>query len=171
MFQKGGFRPFFAGSSATISRDIAFGGTYALLRHGLHLHFLQSPESSYKSDTSQSEDKLISVIEQRRLDTIRFSINMISACVATIVSSPLNYIRNIHYATPPESPQLSVIHVLEELFMQTRQETGYYKQASFFLSRLRIGWGTARVGVGMAFGSEFYYYCSRMTSASASARD
>lgn len=126
----------------------------------MHLHFLPSPGGV--------NTKSLSVLEQRQLDTLRFCINMFSACTATIISSPLNYMRNVHYATPPESPQLTVRQVFQELMEQTRLESGIGKQLSFFLGRLRIGWGTARVGVGMAFGSEFYYYCSQAMGHAAS---
>lgn len=40
-----------------------------------------------------------------------------------------------------------------------RQDSSFDK-ASFLLSQLRIGWGTARVGCGMGVGAYLYSLCS-----------
>ncbi len=86
---------------------------------------------------------------------------MFAACTATILSSPWNYVRNVHYATPPGIPAASFYSIITDLFLLSRKEATLYKRSAFILKRFRIGWGTARVGVGMAFGSELYYYCSQ----------
>ena len=286
MFKKGGMRPFFVGLSATLSRDIVFGGIYALLRHELHEkaveykinnnnnintintntttnnkinnnnnnnannisstsststisnfnpnHDLTSSNSNNNSSsnsnnnnktakaatndtttsnnnnsnsnsnnktakattndtTTTSNNKYTSnnnnnfnnnnnnsenamhstniylyssdntiISERRRIESTRFLINMFSACTATILSSPFNYVRNIHYATPPDVQPQSFKYILYDLIHQANlKEITKYNQLKFVITRLRIGWGTARVGVGMAFGSEFYYFCSQ----------
>ena len=55
--------------------------------------------------------------------------------------------------------------ILRDLYSQSMsKEKGVLGvgRIRYLLARLRIGWGTARVGVGMAFGSEFYSYCSQV---------
>ena len=67
----------------------------------------------------------------------------------------------VHYSTPPEHIPLTTTAIFTELIRAMRLEKGYINKCIYVLKQLRIGWGTARVGVGMAFGSEFYYYCSQ----------
>ena len=177
MFKRGGIRPFFVGSSATLARDIIFGGTYALLRHELQLTWLPNKAISMVPSTTtytatcnsnsisnNSTSKLTldqKLMRERRFEAIRFLINMYSACMATFLSSPFNYVRNVHYSTPPEHIPLTTIAIFTDLIRAMRLEKGYINKCIYVLKQLRIGWGTARVGVGMAFGSEFYYYCSQ----------
>lgn len=154
MFEKGGVRPFFIGSTATLTRDVIFGGTYALLRHELQNAAFDSSGVKVTSDTNITTNKFESYG--------RFFINLFSGCVATLLSSPFNYVRNIHYATPPDTLPSSTIKIFQDLIEQTRDETTTVQKVKYLANRLRIGWGTARVGVGMAFGSIFYEYCSRV---------
>lgn len=57
-----------------------------------------SSSSSYSSGTSNtaSKDKGIRTVY------VQFLVSMVSACSATILSSPFNYVRNMHYACPPD---------------------------------------------------------------------
>lgn len=140
MFQHGGIRRFFIGSSATIYRDIVFGGTFSFLRHNSK-HIIIG-KSFLSSKTSE------------------FIVNMIAASIATILSSPLNYIRVVHYATLPNEKQLSSHQILKDLVISASKEHSFNRKFSYIQSRLRIGWGTARVGCGMAFSASLYKLCS-----------
>ena len=150
MFQQGGLKPFMIGSSATISRDIIFGGVFALLRHELRIEV-------DKNDPVPQDSKFGHKKRNKKYD---FMINILAGCLATILSSPLNYVRNIHYATPPDAKVKSFRVILIELWKDSCAEPTRYLRVSFMLKRLRIGWGTARVGCGMAVGSYLYTLCS-----------
>jgi hypothetical protein len=147
MYKKGGIKTFFVGASATIIRDILFGGSFSLLRHEL----LSSSSSSLinKSLSKQQEG---------------FAINLISAMVATIISSPLNYVRNVHYSTPSNITPLSAYTILKNLSVEARNQSTILLQMHVIQSRFRIGWGTLRVGCGMAFSANIYSFCSKSIS-------
>lgn len=158
MFRQGGLRPFFVGIKATVSRDVIFGGVFAMLRH------IMADYCHKRQWTHQTGE-------------VPFVVNMTSACIATVLSSPMNYVRNVHYSAPPEQPPKRVITILNELYERSTHEYfgickrdgsnsarnliyGRIQQFRFLQRRLRIGWGTARVGVGMAFSSKLYSLCS-----------
>lgn len=195
MFRAGGIRPFFVGATATILRDLGFGGTFAFLRH----EFLGKPMSKNMSNSidsskynnrgargggSNADTSIISrgnssIGVSDRNDKIdlnaerggdrktsktkanSFIVNLFSACIATIASSPLNYVRNIHYATPPSSKAEGSMKILSDLWIAASNEPTLYLKLRHLQSRLRIGWGTARVGCGMAFGAAVYNFCSK----------
>eukprot|EP01035_Chromulina_nebulosa_P017486 gene17486-23039_t len=139
MYKKGGLILFFVGSTATITRDIIFGGTFALMRHELRL---TSPNS-----TSHTKSKT---------KVYPFILDLISASTATLLSSPFNYVRNMHYATPLNEKPLSIKNHLFKLIKEAKLQKTTFAKVKFLQQRLRIGWGTARVGCGMAFGSYVY---------------
>lgn len=145
MFKKGGLRPFFLGSFATINRDLIFGAVFALIRHEVLF--------SYFGDNHPTRSGSI-------------LINMLAGSIATILSSPLNYVRNIHYSIPPGQLSQSAYHTLLALYQASLQEPTFFAQLSYLQRRLRIGWGTARVGCGMAFSATVYETCSLSLTAS-----
>ena len=68
MYRKGGVKPFLIGATATISRDIVFGGVFALMRFELHRSL----------DDSRHHD--------RKTNRNDFLINIFSGCFATLLS-------------------------------------------------------------------------------------
>jgi len=121
----GGLSPFFKGISATVSRDAIFGTSYEVGRQYL---FTLMPSLC---------------TDQRWI----FVSNMAAAALATIVSSPFNYVRSMQYATPPDqSPRRAWPQLLRLWENAKKAECGI---PSYLQQRLRIGWGTARVAVGM----------------------
>lgn len=156
MFSRGGFRPFFVGTTATLGRDIIFGGTYSYLRFEITEYIITINNRPCNDPTS--------ILLKKYESNISFISNLIAGSLATILSSPLNYFRNIHYATSPDKKPDNFITITKDLIHRTRQENTLWKKLSYLQSRLRIGWGTARVGVGMAVGSEFYTMCTRSTT-------
>lgn len=145
MFKRGGLRCFFVGSAATVYRDLIFGGFFALCRH----------EQLLLIRHKNGEDKPPSRVRS-------FVVNVISASVATLLSSPLNYVRVVHYATPPDVKPDSTAAILRALMKSAAEKPTLLAQVVHLQNRLRIGWGTARVGVGMAFSATLYNYCTRV---------
>ena len=84
--------------------------------------------------------------------------DLISGLIATTLSSPLNYVRNIHYSLPPDIKPDSKNKVLTDLWCKAMEEKSIISKLSHLQSRLRLGWGTARVGCGMALASQFYIF-------------
>jgi len=167
MFRVGGIRPFYVGATATILRDLGFGGIFAFLRHELvgKKMVASSSSSSSSSMSGKKEDNLHmetdKQVEEKKNDRARgFVVNLFSACIATIASSPLNYVRNVHYATPPSIKAEGTIKILNDLWFAASNEPNLRLRLKYLQSRLRLGWGTARVGCGMAFGAFVYSFCS-----------
>lgn len=128
MVKRGGLRIFIVGTGATVNRDLVFGGIYALLRHELLASSTGSgagtPEKSGKPPPPG------------------FLVNLVAASCATILSSPWNYIRNVHYATEKGDKPLAALAILRELWTDAMREKTPFERLRFLQARLRIGWGT-----------------------------
>ena len=143
MYQHGGVKPFFRGSVATVTRDIIFGGVFSLTRYNFPI---------LQRDIDGTRNNMNSMV-----------IDILSASLATIISSPWNYVRNMHYATPPSEKTLSTWQYLNELILHSSHEKGFRNRFNHIQRKLRIGWGTARVGCGMAVGAYLYSTCSSIS--------
>jgi hypothetical protein len=128
---QGSPRPFFNGLVPTLYRDIVFGGCYTWLRLQMQWWFTLETREQWKA-------------------------NVLAAGLATIVSGPFNYARNIQYATSSGEKQPSVYRVLYDLEQAVMREQGIVQKLTLIQNRLRIGWGTARVALGMAFAHSIY---------------
>ena len=126
MWKHGGYRPFFNGMIATMLRDIAFGGSFSVIREIL------------RKDENQK---------------YQFCIDLVAGCIATVVSSPFNYCRNVKYQAPPDKQPESIGRLLYELWNDARKDHYPFR---FIQNRLRLGWGTARVAIAMAFAAFLY---------------
>lgn len=143
IFRTGGIRPFFVGAKATIYRDIIFGGVFSITRHEVPKLF---PNWIAEKQKNTHYEKVI--------------INLFAGMFATILSSPLNYVRNMHYATPPNIESLSIRKHLHILYIESMKYKDWKGRLSYAQKQLRIGWGTARVGCGMTLGSFVYTLCT-----------
>lgn len=138
MWTQGGVQTFVKGTTATMTRDMAFGSTYEMLR------------SLMRTKAEKTESKKLSANQS-------FIYNAGAAAVATVVSSPFNYVRNMHYATPPDRKPASAYEVLTHLWNESKNPGhSFISRLSFFQQKLRFGWGTARVAVGMAVGQKLF---------------
>lgn len=134
MHSLGGLKPFFKGTSITIIRDMVFGGTYEVLRYTLAA---ESPNKKYYCTEWIS--------------------NLTAAGVATIVSSPLNYVRNRQYGTEPHLKTPAVSAVLTDLWQESKNNNQQpFSRIRFFQQRCKIGWSSARVAVSMALGQKIF---------------
>ena len=131
MFRKGGFRPFGNGLLPTVLRDLCFGGTYTFLRLELQYLLQLTPEQQWAA-------------------------NMASAAMATVVSAPFNLVRNVQYATRSREKADSISKILHDFVKDAKSHKTAWQRARYIQNRLRIGWGTVRVAIGMAFGHLVY---------------
>eukprot|EP00051_Salpingoeca_urceolata_P011651 m.144681 g.144681 ORF g.144681 m.144681 type:complete len:310 (-) comp17201_c0_seq6:178-1107(-) len=128
LWKRGGLAPFFKGVRSTVYRDVVFGITYEVGRHKLF-------------DLTGGCDEMG--------HTRTLACNFVAAFSATLFSAPLNYVRNIKYATPPQHRPPSIRQALVDLVRASQQKA---HPALYLQERLRIGWGSARVATGMVVG-------------------
>lgn len=139
MYSGGKLKPFFKGTLVTASRDMVFGSVYEILRLIQEKHL---PESQHATST-----------------LIR---NAVAATFATVISSPLNYVRNIQYASDPKVAPPSTSQTLLQVWNESSlARTQKISRARFFQQQFRIGWGTGRVAVGMALGQNLFECVSK----------
>lgn len=131
MFRKGGLRPFGNGLVPTVLRDLFFGGTYTFLRLELQYLLQLTPDQQWGA-------------------------NMAAAAMATVVSAPFNLVRNVQYATRSREKADSISKILQDFVREARGHKTGWQRARYIQNRLRIGWGTVRVAIGMAFGHLVY---------------
>lgn len=131
MLKKGGIRPFCNGLVPTVVRDLIFGGTYCFLRFELQYRLQLSSEYQWAS-------------------------NFLAAALATVVSGPFNLARNVQYATKSRKVADTVVEVLYQFVHEVREKPTLYGKWIHIQNRLRLGWGTARVALGMSFGHFVY---------------
>ena len=130
MWQRAGFAPFFHGFLPTVIRDVVFGGTYTYIRYLLK-------DSEYIGEA-------------------QWASNMGAAALATVASGPFNLARNIQFATSSTAARPSIACVLSSLLRKTWRRKRLVCRLAYLQNRLRIGWGTGRVAVGMALGQYCY---------------
>jgi hypothetical protein len=70
--------------------------------------------------------------------------------IATLVSSPINYVRNMSYFN--FNKKIKVSDVLKDL----KNDIKYKNYNELFIKKLNCGWGTLRVGLGMATSKKIY---------------
>lgn len=145
MWSSGGYKSFIKGTKATIGRDTIFGSIYEISRHLM-------------------QNKLINYNESY----LNFICNFIAAGLATVASGPLNYARTIQYATPPQENPPTILKALKNVWNESKMyENHQLSRMSFFQQKFRMGWGTVRVGVGMAVGQHvFDSACSKLKALS-----
>jgi len=86
---------------------------------------------------------------------------MFAAVLATVASGPFNFARSVKYATPANERAPSTLQVLRNLWRETVAQKGMWQRWCYAQQRLRIGWGTARVGVGMAMGQQLFDWAKK----------
>ena len=122
MYHRGKIGIFFKGIKATILRDSIFGLSYEILR--------------------------MSHITKKYDANVQFLCNMCAAMAAATASSFHNYCRSRIYAVPINEPTISKMFMA--MYIRARKKKSISKKMSFLNSRLNIGLGTFRVGIGMA---------------------
>lgn len=138
LYQRGGLAAFFKGMWITGIRDTIFGCTYEVTRHGIRHVF-----------TSQMKEHYFGV-------SGFFFSNLVAGSFATVISGPANFVRSIKYATPAHLPAQSSTQILRDLWHEVLLGATYFQRVRYIQHRLKIGWGTARVGCGMAVGQQLF---------------
>lgn len=136
LWSSGGFAPFTRGITVTLVRDIIWGSTFSSLRHAI--------------------PPLTGCGDEHTPGVASFLVNVFAGGVATFISSPINFVRNMQYGHSPSKPHPSAIKVLSIAWRESKTaESPVYH---FVVKRLTVGWGTLRVALGIAFSSQVYDY-------------
>ncbi|ETN97115.1 hypothetical protein RFI_40416 [Reticulomyxa filosa] len=148
MYNEGGIQQFRKGMFATMMRDVIFGSVFATMRHHQRDKHKLHPQDY---DKEKEKDTTENWFEKNR----RVWIDMNSAFVATMLSSPYNYIRNMQYAVPRDHDGRlpTSLTIFKNFFFEGLKQQGRLAPVRYWIFQLRIGWGTARVAVGMALTS------------------
>jgi len=81
----------------------------------------------------------------------RFLVNATSCFVATSLSSPMNYSRNMQYACSTKKECPSILALLQNLKTKVfLEQSTFCKRLQSLQRHLRLGWGTTRVAIGMS---------------------
>ena len=128
LVKKNGTKTFLNGTGTTMARDAVFGSLFAGIR------FNMTNENSTRME--------------------RMYASIIAGGAGTIFSSPFNYARNMKYAAGASGlPSPSILKIFSDLNKDVMKEP---RPLSYLQGRLRVGWGTVRVAIGMAVGFELY---------------
>jgi len=134
MYRTAGAAVFFRGLPATVWRDAAFGAVFGYSRQKLRaLATDQTPSSTSAA--------------------VRFVADACAAALATAVSAPFNYARNVQFSQPVTEPALGTSAALAALKRETLAHAPPLERVAFLQRRLNVGWGTLRVACGMAIAS------------------
>lgn len=125
---------FFRGALPTAARDATFGCCFAVRRY-------------FCTGIDHATD---------------FAVSAACAALGTVLSSPFNYARNLTYAevSPAGAKYFGFRHLLH-LLSDVRDQGSAVAGLHCLQGRLRLGWGTARVAVGMALTDQIYGACVR----------
>ncbi|GBG32573.1 Hypothetical Protein FCC1311_087982 [Hondaea fermentalgiana] len=147
MFKTGGLACFNRAIVTTLGRDFIWGGAFSCLRHELPKHLATAKQPIVDPRTGV-----------QLAGAVSFFSNVIAAAVATLISSPLNYARNLQYAHDLSQGHLRTSAVFVNLWREANEHKAATQEsrALFLARRLTIGWGTLRVSVGIAFSSQVY---------------
>ena len=145
MASSGGVRPFFKAINATAVRDMTFGCVYEVGR-------VMVRKSAGKIWYAQEDGGPLNNGEEQKSETVAAFANMTAAAVATGLSAPFNYARNMKLATPATKTPPTTSAALRDLWKAAGHQPTLSTRLSFLQQRLRVGWGTARVAVGVALG-------------------
>jgi len=151
MFREGGIRPFFKGIFMTTYRDVVFGISYELLRTWNREFLANVLGRRY----NESAVDVISINLHGK--GLLFVCNFVAALFATVFSAPFNYARNIEYGSSAQNRSPGFFRIMKSLSEEAKKESKiFWKRAVFVGRSFRLGWGSARVGVGMAIGQYFF---------------
>mmetsp|Transcript_9377 Transcript_9377/g.15295 ORF Transcript_9377/g.15295 Transcript_9377/m.15295 type:complete len:278 (+) Transcript_9377:418-1251(+) len=140
MWKQAGLTSFKNGLGITLCRDFFWGGVYSCVRHEIPKLF---------------------VAEGDKNDGVSFVSNVFAAGLATTITAPLNYLRNLEYGQSLDgAKRLDKLEALKELWSDARvvHAKNGTNRLNYLASRMTIGWGTLRVSLGLAFSCQVYEF-------------
>lgn len=136
MYNTHGLKAFYKGLGSTFHRDSIFTTIYSFMKpHTKHI----------AKDSNVSYPK-----------ALEFILNTTVTFVATVISSPLNYSRNMQYKAAMDMRSLGIIRTLRDLEQDVIKIKGFVGKFNCTMVRLGVGWGTLRTAVGTGCGQFIY---------------
>ena len=154
LWHKGRVRPFIAGIVPTVIRDMVFGASYSTLRYT----FANSLSRRFPASDAKSPEELNGVHSTKVSSLVNPISQFTGAAIATTLSSPFNYWRNMQFATVPGKRPIDFFSCMRMLGITVNEAPGIRAKCLKVSMRFRIGWGTIRVATGMAVGQTLYDY-------------
>jgi hypothetical protein len=191
MYRTGGVKVFFRGLLITVQRDAVYGVIYESLRHSKWLAngLERGTASFYRLRDDSAPGKTQRHTTDMRLDKsvphdvqlAALILNFFASWLATVASSPFNYLRSLAYGAPSNAVPLKMRHLGWSLITQARyvyhhgesfSRIAYQdhpdlksdgrrhplQTARWINGKLNIGWGSVRVGLGMAIGQYVFAF-------------
>ena len=167
MFAAGRLRPFTKGIVATVLRDSLFGGFFTFARKrlsALQLKRSNAGEARAAAATganpkAKPSQAAAPVAPQPANERSEFAATVVAGMLAAGLSAPMNFVRNMQFSSPPSEPAPSIPRVFYNLGMRCRavqRSKGTRAALHYATMRMNVGWGTMRVGLGMAVGALLY---------------
>ena len=161
MYRDAGIRVFFRGIKVCIARDALFGVVYETLRKAPpivldRLKIRPATMDTGSSSTVVQTQRATAVLASKDLSWDEFFFNLLAAVAASTISAPLNYCRNIIYGAPAKGCPLRTTQLLTYLGKVTIRERSWRCRWRYLNAKLNIGWGSLRVGLGMAVGQYLF---------------
>ena len=85
--------------------------------------------------------------------------NISAALIATVISSPFNYVRLRQYAANGAQP--TTLSILSQVSRELQSMPTITDRMRFIFKSFNIGWGALRVGLGMGISSQIFDVCTR----------
>ena len=128
---------------------MVFGGIYATLRFTFERKLRQRLQSGDDSNGALTSG-MVGPVSQ-----------FTAAAIATTASSPINYWRNMQFDTKLGSNPVGLVTCMKELKCSIVDAPTRLDSVRQIGMKLRVGWGTVRVAIGMALGQQLYDYLSK----------
>lgn len=163
MYKIGGLYAFVRGTTVTVKRDMTFGLIFGYF--SLSKNKTECKSYSYKNLLFVYDNSFLIKYKNTQVFSLNYNqtsflFDSLIATLATIASSPFNYIRIMKYSTACDV-HLSSFAILKNLYKIINVECPQIipKQIIYmFYNKFNVGWGSVRVGIGMAFSKQLYEY-------------
>lgn len=181
LYREGGRQIFFRGCLTTTVRDIVFAISYESFRrlnYGEYFFPSNCIDNGGLSSGSQGVNQY---------GTAALLSNIFAALIASVLSSPFNFVRSVVYGVVPGASPMSALSLHRALFIQAKHMYWYGESYvrlasmnafdrsllmkssphrrhhlrnawSWFNSRLNVGWGSLRIALGMGISQNLFYF-------------
>jgi hypothetical protein len=155
----------------TLARDMIWGGSFSVLRHGLRALW-DAPQVPLPPQDVPRPHAPEMLQQKYNPGLVSFGSNVVAAGVAAALASPFNYARNLQYSTALGQRQVPV----HRLLLALADEASEHRRATggsrllFCARRFTVGWGTLRVSFGIALSSQVYEATMQSVSPAGAAR-
>lgn len=136
MYKEAGLYPFYKGITASSVAGAVFSGTYQVIRSSVNSMII----------TPQNQTSLYATVPG----------NTVAAMVASVVASPLYYVRFMQQITEPAEQQRSMVDIVKSTWNEMPPKHKLLSRLSFLCTRLDFCPMALRAGLGVTVGQTIY---------------